>query len=40
VFTQLFGRGILHVLKGKIACTLLEGIKPYLENVVRNLYSV
>ena len=40
VFIKLFGRGILHVLKGKIICTLLDGVKLYLESVVHNLYGL
>ena len=40
VFTQLFGRGILHVLKGNIGCTLVERFKLYLECVVHNVYGL
>jgi len=39
-FTQLFGRGNLHVLNGKIGCTMLEKFKLYLELVVHNVYSL
>jgi hypothetical protein len=40
VFSHLFVRGILRVLKGKIGCTLLERFKLYLECVVHNVYGL
>jgi len=40
VFTQLFGFGILHVLKDKIGCRLLGKFKLYLELVVHNVYGL